>query len=137
MKSLFEGETYRFPYHNRINEQIILGGSNFKLMDPSPGVNVKEKHSIKTGNLNFFQTYHRYCLDEFDKVLKDILDNEKSILSGNFIMNNLTNLTNDILLKKEKLEINTNLNRNINKIKFKHKKLISGKLFWKTLDLNK
>lgn len=34
MKSLFEGETYLFPYHNRINEQIILGGSNFKLMDP-------------------------------------------------------------------------------------------------------
>ena len=85
IKSLFEGETYRFPYHNKTNEQIILGGSNFKLMDPSPGVNIKERHSIKTGNLNFFQTYHRYSLDEFDKVLKDTLDNEKSKLSGNFL----------------------------------------------------
>lgn len=79
--------------------------------------------------MNFFQTYHRYFLDEFDKVLKDTLDNEKSILSVNFIMNNLTNLTNDILPKKEKLEMNKNLNRNINKIKFKHKKINFRKTF--------
>ena len=120
IKSLFEGETYRFPYHNKTNEQIILGGSNFKLMDPSPGVNIKERHLIKTGNLNFFQTYHRYSLDEFDKVLKDTLDNEKSKLSGNFLNKNLTNLTNDVLPKKEKLDMNKNLNAN--KIKNKHKK---------------
>ena len=120
MKSLFEGETYRFPYHKSINEQIILSGSNFNLMEPSPGVNIKEKHSIKSGNLNFFQTYHKYSLDEFDKILKDTLDNEKSKFSGNYMMNNLTNLTNDILQKKEKLEMNKNLN--INKIQFKHKK---------------
>ena len=120
MRPFGEEGTYDFPFHNQVKEQVILGGSNIDLMDPSPGVNIKAKHLTKSGTINFFKTYHRYSLDEFDKVLKDALENEKAKYSGNYMTNNLTHLKKDTLQKNEKSDLNKNLN--INKLKVRRNK---------------
>ena len=129
VKSLAEGELEP-PYNIHNKGQIILGGSNFTLINPSPGVNIKERHFVKAGPINFFQTFHKYSLEEFDKVLKDTLDYEKTKLSGNFLTNNLNNLQNNTIAKKENLGLNKNLN--INKIKVQNNKKNFRKTFSET-----
>ena len=110
---------FLFPlsHRNNSNEKIILSGSNFKLMNPSPGVNIKEKNNVKQGGINFFKTFHKYSFDEFNRVLKDTLDLERAKLSGNYLANNISQK------KKESSKVikegnNYNMNFNANKIPF-------------------
>ena len=93
--------------HQR-NEKIVLSGSNFKLMNPSPGVNIKEQNNIKQGGINFYQTFHKYSLDEFNRVLKDTLYLERAKLSGNFLNNNISPIKRDNTSKKEEKNFNMN-----------------------------
>ena len=42
---------------------------------------------IKTGDNNYFKNFHKYSLDEFNKVLQETLSLEKEKLSGYFLTN--------------------------------------------------
>ena len=90
------------PFHR--NEKIILAGSNFKIIKPSVGVNIKEKNMIKTGDNNYFKNFHKYSLDEFNKVLQETLSLEKEKLSGYFLTNNINPINKDNKKEEKKYE---------------------------------
>ena len=94
--------SFNFPSLSHRMERIILGGSNFKIITPSSGVNIKEKNQIKTGGINYFKTYHKYSLNEFNKVLKDTLAIERAKLSGNFLIDNINPINKDIITQDKK-----------------------------------
>ena len=100
---------FSHPHRFGLNERIVISGSNFRIMEPSPGVNIQEKNSIKKGGINYYKMYHKYSLEEFNQALRETLYFEKSKLSGNFSNNN--NITP---IKKEELK---NQNNNLKTIK--------------------
>ena len=114
---------------NNILEKIVLSGSNFKLINPSTGVNIKEQNQIKTGSTNYFKVYHKYSLDEFNQVLKSTL--EKPKLTGIFLNNNLTQLNKENILAKEEnnFEMNKNNFTSINNVINNKNKKIFRKTF--------
>ena len=116
------------------NEKIILSGSNFKLINPSLGVNIKEKNNVKQGGISFFNTFHKYSWEEFNKVLKDTLDLEKAKLSGNYLTNNIPPLKKENNGIKE--EKNYNMNFNATKIALQQYSNRSKNNFRKTFSDN-
>ena len=118
------------------NEKIVLSGSNFKLMNPSPGVNIKERHNIKQGGIDFFKTFHKYSLDEFNKVLKETLDWEKAKLSGKYFSNSLTPLNNMNINKSDDKSHKLNMKFNAKKINLQQYSNKNKKNFRKTFTEN-
>ena len=85
------------------NERIEPSGSNFKIINPSVGVNIKEKNKVKVGGDNFFEKFHKYSINEFNKTLKETLEWETKIkLKGNLISNFNNNYKN--IIKEENNE---------------------------------
>lgn len=84
------------------NERIEPSGSNFKIINPSVGVNIKEKNKIKVGGDNFFEKYNKYSINEFNKTLKETLEWETKIkLKGNLKNNFNINFKNKIKEEKD------------------------------------
>ena len=104
---------FAFPHPYRLNERIIIGGSNFNIMEPSPGVNIQENNSIKKGEISYFKVYHKYSLGEFNQALRENLNFEKPKFTDNFSNNNI------IPIKKEELK-SPNNNLNMKKIIVQH-----------------
>ena len=129
--------SYPFTFSHRYgrNEKIVLSGSNFRIMNPSPGVQIKEKNNVKQGEINFFKTFHKYSLNEFNRVLRDTQDLEKAKLSGNYINNHIspTKRESNKNIKEEK---NYNMNFNATKIPFQEYSNRSKKNFRKTFSEN-
>ena len=60
---------------NNLNKpKIEPSGSNFKLINPSVGVNVKEKNKQKSGGVDFYKEFHKYSLNDFNKTLQDNIE---------------------------------------------------------------
>ena len=78
-------------------EKIPISGSNFKIMKPSPGVKIKEHNNVKAGDINYFETFHKFSLEEFNKVLKNTLSLEKEKLRG--ILLNYVDADEDVMDK--------------------------------------
>ena len=131
-KELINPFSLNFSGKNNSMEKIVLSGSNFKLINPSTGVNIKEQNQIKIGSTNFFKAYHKYSLDEYNQVLKNTL--EKPKLSGINLNNNFTQLNNENNLHKDEnnFDINKKNFNNINNV-IKHK---DKKIFRKTFSGN-
>jgi hypothetical protein len=106
-------------------EKIPISGSNFKIMKPSPGVKIKEHNNVKAGDINYFETFHKFSLEEFNKVLKNTLSLEKEKLRGNFLSKNIFLSNKDLIQKKEEsnkfkaLKISTQNYNNKNKKNFR------------------
>ena len=49
-------------------------GSNFQIMNPSIGVKIQEKSKIKNGGINFYEQFHKYSINEFNKTLQDTIE---------------------------------------------------------------
>ena len=61
---------------------------------------VKEKNKVKVGGDNFFEKFHKYSINEFNKTLKETLEWEtKTKLKGNLISNYNNNYKN--IIKEE------------------------------------
>ena len=112
-------------------------GSNFQIMNPSVGVKIQEKSKIKSGGTNFYEKFHKYSINEFNKTLHDAIEwtkyklkekqNEGFMVSAN----PLPNLKKMISIKEEKE--NSGLNTIDSKVTIKnYKKLNSKKIFQKT-----
>ena len=96
-EDLFNIQSLPLTHLSPRNERIEPSGSNFKIINPSIGVNIKEKNKIKVGGDNFFEKYNKYSVNEFNKTLKETLDFETKIkLKGNLINNFNTNIKNTI-----------------------------------------
>ena len=54
--------------------KIEPSGSNFKLINPSVGVKIKEKTKIKSGGIDFYSQFHKYSVNDFNKTLQDTLE---------------------------------------------------------------
>ena len=59
---------------------------------------------IKTGDNNYFKNFHKYSLDEFNKVLQETLSLEKEKLSGYFLTNNINPINKDNKKEEKKYE---------------------------------
>ena len=112
-------------------------GSNFQIMNPSVGVKIQEKSKIKSGGTNFYEYFHKYSINEFNKTLQDTIEWTKYKLKekqneGFMISTNpLPNLKKMISIKEEKE--NSGINTIDSKITIKnYKKLNSKKIFQKT-----
>ena len=90
------------------NGNVTPSGSNFKIINPSVGVNIKEKNQIKSGGSNFFEQFHKYSINEFNKTLQETLEWEtKTKLKGNLITN-LNNKIKNIIKEEIDKEIDKN-----------------------------
>jgi len=90
------------------NGNVAPSGSNFKIINPSVGVNIKEKNQIKSGGSNFFEQFHKYSINEFNKTLQETLEWEtKTKLKGNLITN-LNNKIKNIIKEEIDKEIDKN-----------------------------
>jgi hypothetical protein len=102
-----------------LSPRFTPSGSNFEIINPSIGVNIKEKDQVKVGGKNFYEKFHKFSVDEFNKTLHETLEMEiKSKLKGNILKdlnindikniikeeNNLGNIrSDDIKDKKDKI----------------------------------
>ena len=94
--------THFSPRH----EKIEPSGSNFKIINPSIGVKIKEKNKIKVGGDNYFEKFHKYSINEFNKTLKETLEWETKLkLKGN-LLNNYNNNMNEIIKEEKDFENN-------------------------------
>ena len=106
------------PLMSLLSPRFIPSGSNFEIISPSVGVNIKEKDQIKVGGKNFYEKFHKFSVDEFNKTLHETLEMEiKSKIKGNILKdlnmndiknvikeeNTLGNIKSDIKDKKEKI----------------------------------
>ena len=99
-EELFNIQPLPIPHLSPRNERIEPSGSNFKIINPSVGVNIKEKNKVKVGGDNFFEKFHKYSINEFNKTLKETLEWETKIkLKGNLISNFNNNYKN--IIKEE------------------------------------
>ena len=111
-------------------------GSNFQIMNPSVGVKIQEKLKVKNGGTNFFEQYHKYSINEFNKTLQDTIEWAKYRLKekqneGFMISTNpLPKFKKIISIKEEKEKSGLNdINSKKNKL---YKKLNTKKIFEKT-----
>ena len=110
---------YQPPPLMSLSPRFTPSGSNFEIINPSIGVNIKEKDQVKVGGKNFYEKFHKFSVDEFNKTLHETLEMEiKSKLKGNILKdlnindikniikeeNNLGNIrSDDIKDKKDKI----------------------------------
>ena len=115
--------------------QFEPSGSNFDIMNPSIGVKIQEKFKVKNGGVNFYEKFHKYSINEFNKTLQDTLEWTKYKLKerqndGYMVSTNHMANFKKILSIKEEKNVNdlNNLddNNNIKKKKFLHKTYSSG-----------
>ena len=53
---------------------IEPSGSNFQIMNPAVGVKIQEKSKTKSGGTNFYEQFHKYSINEFNKTLQDTIE---------------------------------------------------------------
>ena len=100
---------------DRLKDPIIAAGSNFEIMNPECGVNLKEDQKTKFGGKDFFRKYNKYSFELFEETLnKTISSNFYSGQRNSFFNtnpnNNINNTNNNI---------SNNVNRNLKKLKSK------------------
>ena len=106
------------PLMSLLSPRFTPSGSNFEIINPSIGVNIKEKDQVKVGGKNFYEKFHKFSVDEFNKTLQETLEMEtKFKLKGNILKdlnmndiknvikeeNNLKHIRSDIKDKKDKI----------------------------------
>ena len=115
---------FRINNKERMNQQIITGGSPFKNFIPEIGVNLKEKGSIKSGGTDFLHKYKKISLEQFEKTLEMF---RRSNLANNEIIEikydnsqnksdkkeNINNNNKSNLLKSSLNNNNSSINNNI------------------------
>ena len=97
-------QPFPITYLSPRNERVEPSGSNFKIINPSIGVKIKEKNNIKVGGDNFFEKFHKYSINEFNKTLKETLEWETKLKLKGSLINNLNNNMNNIIKEEKDLD---------------------------------
>ena len=90
---------FRINNKEKMNQQIITGGSSFKNFIPETGVSLKQNGNMKSGGTDFLHKYKKISLEQFEKTL------------DMFKRSNLAN-TELFEIKKETTPANKNNNNN-------------------------
>ena len=105
-------EFYKANNKERLNQQMIIGGSSFPNFVPETGVNLKQSGDVKSGGYDFLSRYKRISLEQYEKALLLYNKNEIPDLKKNVIQNK--NIIQKPLLKSSSLpEINSNSKTNM------------------------
>ena len=120
---------YRINNKEKMNQQIITGGSSFKNFIPETGVNLKQNGNMKSGGTDFLHKYKKISLEQFEKTLdifkrsnlantelfeikKEITPSNKN--NNNNLVNNNSNILNSNSVINNKSSIVNNNNSNYN-----------------------
>ena len=114
-EEIFNVQTPTLTHISPRYERIELMGSNFSIINPSIGVNIREKDNIKIGGTNFFEKYHKFSMKEFNRTLHETLEWETKTKFKSNVINN-DNINNNEIINSE---IREEKNLEINKIKEK------------------
>ena len=101
-KNIVEEKNYvsnYFNYNFNFNMKVAPSGSNFEKIRPAVGVNIYEGDEIKTGGREFFEKFKKFSIKDYNKMLKEISEQQKSL--------------NKSLQEKSKEEENKNLDNSI------------------------
>ena len=105
-------EFYKTNNKERLNQQMIIGGSSFPNFIPETGVNLKQSGNVKSGGTDFLSKYKKISLEQYGKALLLYNKNEIPDLKKNVIQNK--NIIQKSLLKSSSLpEINSNSRTNM------------------------
>ena len=98
-----------------LNYRIEPSGSNFELIKPEVGVVVQEKTKSKSGGHKFYEKYKKFSLSDFNKTLKETLDNEKQDYKEKMMetFNKTADLKSMISFKRKSKNINNISTKNI------------------------
>lgn len=104
-------------------------GSNFDIMNPSIGVKIQEKFKVKNGGVNFYEKFHKYSINEFNKTLQDTLEWTKYKLKerqndGYMVSSNHIGNFKKIISIKEEKNVNGVNNQDTNNNNIKKNKLL-------------
>ena len=83
----------------KIGNEIVPSGSNYKIILPSVGVNIKyESEKVKKGDKNFSKYFKKTTLEDYNTILKEFIPQQNHLLSTSnysFSSNNINNQNND------------------------------------------
>ena len=83
----------------KIGNEIVPSGSNYKIILPSVGVNIKyEREKEKKGDKNFSKYFKKTTLEDYNTILKEFIPQQNHLLSTSnysFSSNNINNQNND------------------------------------------
>ena len=144
------------------NKKIQPSGSNFQLMNPAVGVNIKEKSFVKSGGNDYFKEFKKYSIEEFNKTLQDnvewtkykqieekdkLLDGFKTTTSNGFqklkrislLKKSMEKNSNEInsILNNDTIKNNNYITRIKRNIKNKNEQNNFGKTFTNGFNTNK
>ena len=107
---------YRENNKDRINKQIIIGGSSFSNFVPETGVNIKQGIEVKSGGNDFTNKYKKISFNQFEKKSEifNKSNNENTIFSQIKKENEILSPNKDNNYKNNE-KIN-NINNNINQL---------------------
>ena len=83
----------------KIGNEIVPSGSNYKIILPSVGVNIKyEREKVKKGDKNFSKYFKKTTLEDYNTILKEFIPQQNHLLSTSnysFSSNNINNQNKD------------------------------------------
>ena len=83
----------------KIGNEIVPSGSNYKIILPSVGVNIKyESEKVKKGDKNFSKYFKKTTLEDYNTILKEFIPQQNHLLSTSnysFSSNNINNQDKD------------------------------------------
>ena len=114
-KNLFGGKNNRTisPVSKKnLNKQYIdkniikqIAGSNFKIINPEVGVNIREEKKMKSGGKDFYKKYNRFSVEVFqDQLNKTAASNMFPKISEQIVSNVKFKKKTSLSLKPKKIE---------------------------------
>ena len=113
---------------DRLKDPILASGSNFEIMKPECGVNLKENEKLKSGGKDFLRKYNKYSIEVFEETLNKTISsnfysaqrnttfNDDINSSSNFVNRNLKKLKTKLIMNKDDNKTN-NIKNNNDKLK--------------------
>ena len=104
---------------DRLREPIYASGSNFEILNPECGVNLKENEKTKSGGKDFYRKYNKYSIEVFEETLNRTVSSnfysgqKNSIFSDN-INSGINNINRSLNKLKTKSNNKDDINKNIN-----------------------
>ena len=98
---------------NRINQQVIIGGSSFNIFVPEIGVNLRQGKGVKSGGNDFMNKYNKISFEQFEKTLEKFQKTNKENNELIEIKNDNETISTVKSRNNKNNEINNNNSNNI------------------------
>ena len=98
---------------NRINQQVIIGGSSFNIFVPETGVNLRQGKGVKSGGNDFMNKYNKISFEQFEKTLEKFQKTNKENNELIEIKNDNETISTVKSRNNKNNEINNNNSNNI------------------------